>query len=186
VKAFLLSLFFLKKGEIIIFKELLINEQIKAKEVRLLDENGEQVGIVSFDEALDSASEKDLDLVLLNPNSNPPVCKLMDYGKYKFDSIKREKELKKNQNIPDIKAIWLSMTIDKHDLETKAKHGNKFLKDGDKLKVILRMKGRQRAFSQIGLKVMQDFFSLVEANGIMDKQPVIMGKNITMIITPKK
>lgn len=154
--------------------------------MRLLNENGEQVGIVPFEDALSQAEEKNLDLVLINAKSIPLVCKLMDYGKFKFDSIKREKELRKNQNISELKEIQLSMTIDKHDMETKAKHGNRFLLDGDKLKVVLRMKGRQNAFSQMGLEVMQDFYKLVENNGVIEKPAQIYGKNIIMIIIPKK
>jgi len=154
--------------------------------VRLLNENGEQVGIVPLSEALSQAENKNLDLVLINAKSNPLVCKIMDYGKFKFDSIKREKELKKNQNISELKEIQLSMTIDKHDLETKAKHGNRFLLEGDKLKVVLRMKGRQNAFSKMGLEVMQEFFTLIENNGNIEKQAQIYGKSIIMIIVPKK
>lgn len=152
----------------------------------MLSENGEQAGIVPFNDALNEAENKNLDLVLLNAKANPPVCKIMDYGKFKFDSLKKEKELKKNQNIPELKGIRLSMTIDNHDLETKAKQANKFLLDGNKIKVFLRMKGRQNAFSQSGLEVMKQFYAMLEKNGSLDKQPQVMGKNIFMIITPKK
>ena len=154
--------------------------------MRLLDENGDQVGIVSLSQAKTLAEDKDLDLVLLNSKVNPPVCKIMDYGKFKFDSLKKEKELRKNQNVPELKGIRLSMTIDKHDLETKAKQANKFLLDGNKVKVFLRMKGRQNAFAQSGLQVMQQFYAMLEEYGNLDKQPQVMGKNIFMIITPKK
>ena len=154
--------------------------------MRLLNENGEQAGIVPFNDALNEAENKNLDLVLLNAKANPPVCKIMDYGKFKFDSLKKEKELRKNQNVPELKGIRLSMTIDNHDLETKAKQANKFLLDGNKVKVFLRMKGRQNAFAQSGLQVMQQFYAMLENYGNLDKQPQIMGKNIFMIITPKK
>lgn len=164
----------------------MINDQINANEVRLLGQNGEQLGIVSLSSALSLAVEQDLDLVLVSPNANPVVCKLMDYGKYKFDAIKKEKELKKNQKVVDLKEIKLSMTIDTHDLETKAKHGNRFLMDGDKVKVILRMKGRQQAYAQNGIEVCNSFFTLLEANGVIDKKPEVVGKNIIMIISPKK
>lgn len=164
----------------------MINDQINANEVRLLGQNGEQLGIVSLSSALSLAGEQDLDLVLVSPNANPVVCKIMDYGKYKFDAIKKEKELKKNQKVVDLKEIKLSMTIDTHDLETKAKHGNRFLMDGDKVKVILRMKGRQQAYAQNGIEVCNSFFTLLEANGVIDKKPEVVGKNIIMIISPKK
>ena len=164
----------------------MINDQINANEVRLLGQNGEQLGIVTLRNALALAGEQDLDLVLVSPNANPPVCKIMDYGKYKFDAIKKEKELKKNQKVVDLKEIKLSMTIDTHDLETKAKHGNRFLMDGDKVKVILRMKGRQQAYAQNGIEVCNSFYALLEENGVVDKKPEIVGRNIIMIISPKK
>ncbi|MDD4408375.1 MAG: translation initiation factor IF-3, partial [Clostridia bacterium] len=113
----------------------------------MLDENGDQVGIVPLFQAKKIAEDKDLDIVLLNSKVNPPVCKIMDYGKFKFDSLKREKELRKNQKVVELKEIQLTMTIDKHDMETKAKHANNFLQNGDKLKVVLRMKGRQRVYA---------------------------------------
>lgn len=141
---------------------------------------------MSFEDALKEAENKNLDLVLLNSKANPPVCKIMDYGKFKFDSLKKAKELKKNQNIPELKGIRLSMTIDKHDLETKAKQASKFLISGNKIKVFLRMRGRQNAFAQTGLQVMQQFYAMLEEYGNLDKQPQVMGKNIFMIITPKK
>ena len=122
---------FLIRGIINIFKELLINEQIHAKEVRLLGEDGAQMGIMPLEEALSMAQNAGLDLALINGSGNPPVCKIMDYGKFKFDSVKREKELKKNQKVSELKCITIRrMTIDKHDMETKAKHVVKFLKNG--------------------------------------------------------
>lgn len=165
---------------------MLINEQITAKEVRLLGENGEQLGVVSLQDALNSANHEDLDLVLISPMANPPVCKIMDYGKYKFDSIKKEKELKKNQKIVETKEIKLSMTIDTHDIETKAKHGNRFLLDGDKVKVTLRMKGRQQAYATTAIEVVNKFYELLSENGVVDKKPEVQGRNVIMIISPKK
>ena len=152
----------------------------------MLGAEGEQLGIVNLSEALKIAHEQDLDLVLISPNANPQVCKLMNYGKYKFDSIKKEKEIKKNQKVVELKEIKLSMTIDTHDIETKAKHGNRFLLDGNKVKVILRMKGRQQAYAKNGVEVCNNFFALLQENGVVDKQPEIVGKNIIMIISPKK
>lgn len=168
-----------------IFKPLLINEQIFAKEVRLIGSEGEQLGVVSISQAKSMAEEQGLDLVLMSPNSNPPVCKIMDYGKYKFDAIKKEKELKKNQNIVDLKEVQLSMTIDTHDLQTKAKHANRFLTGGDKVKIVLRMKGRQQAYAKNGVEIVKNFFEMCSENGTVDKAPEIMGKNIVLIVSPK-
>lgn len=139
-----------------------------------------------FDVALKKAKTQGLDLVLMNSRANPVVCKLLDYGKFKFDSIKREKEAKKNQKVSVLKEIQLSMTIDTHDMETKAKHGNKFLLNGDKLKVVLRMRGRQQAFAKNCVAVVEKFYELVSENGVVDKKPQIMGRNIIMIVNPKK
>lgn len=169
----------------IIFKQLLINEQIFAKEVRLIGSDGEQLGVVSTSQARLMAEEQGLDLVLMSPNSTPPVCKIMDYGKYKFDAIKKEKELKKNQNIVDLKEIQLSMTIDTHDLQTKAKHANRFLSNGDKVKIVLRMKGRQQAYAKNGIEIVKNFFEMCSANGSIDKDPEVMGRNIILIVSPK-
>ncbi len=168
-----------------IFKPLLINEQIFAKEVRLIGSESEQLGVVSISQARSMAEEQGLDLVLMSPNSNPPVCKIMDYGKYKFDAIKKEKELKKNQNIVDLKEVQLSMTIDTHDLQTKAKHANRFLTGGDKVKIVLRMKGRQQAYAKNGIEIVKNFFEMCSENGTVDKAPEIMGKNIVLIVSPK-
>lgn len=168
-----------------IFKPLLINEQIFAKEVRLIGSESEQLGVVSITQARSMAEEQGLDLVLMSPNSNPPVCKIMDYGKYKFDAIKKEKELKKNQNIVDLKEVQLSMTIDTHDLQTKAKHANRFLTGGDKVKIVLRMKGRQQAYAKNGIEIVKNFFEMCSENGTVDKAPEIMGKNIVLIVSPK-
>ncbi len=168
-----------------IFKPLLINEQIFAKEVRLIGSESEQLGVVSISQARSMAEEQGLDLVLMSPNSNPPVCKIMDYGKYKFDAIKKEKELKKNQNIVDLKEVQLSMTIDTHDLQTKAKHANRFLTGGDKVKIVLRMKGRQQAYAKNGVEIVKNFFEMCSENGTVDKAPEIMGKNIVLIVSPK-
>lgn len=168
-----------------IFKELLINDQIVAKEVRLIGSNGEQYGIVPLQEAKDIAEREGLDLVLMSTNSQPYVCKLMNYGKYKFESIKKEKELKKNQKVVEFKEIQLSMTIDTHDLQTKARHGNRFLLDGDKVKVVLRMKGRQQAYAQTGIEIVKKFYEMLKENGTIEKEPELIGKNILLVVSPK-
>lgn len=121
----------------------------------------------------------------MNNSANPPVCKIMDYGKYKFDSIKREKEAKKNQKVVELKEVQLSMTIDTHDLEVKAKHGKRFLEDGNKVKVVLRMRGRQQAYAQNAVKVVKNYYSMLEEIGSTDKEPEIVGRNIILIISPK-
>lgn len=122
---------------------------------------------------------------MIASGSNPPVCKIMDYGKYKFEAIKKEKELKKNQSIIELKEIQLSMTIDTHDLLTKAKHANRFLSNGDKVKVVLRMKGRQQAYASSGVELVKKFFEQLKENGNIDKEPEIVGRNIIMIVSPK-
>lgn len=177
---------FFIKGDTTIFKELLINNQIRANEVRLLNENGEQLGIMPFNEAMQKAEEVQLDLVLLNRNGEVAVCKLMDYQKFKFDAMKKEKELKKNQKVTTLKTIRLSMTIDTHDMETKAKSGKKFLQGGDKLKIFLTMRGRQQAYAKHGIEVVKKFYEMVAENGVVYKEPQIFGRNIVMIVAPKK
>lgn len=144
------------------------------------------MGILSTKAALEIAEAQNLDLVCINSSSNPPVCKLMDYGKYKFDQIKREKEAKKNQKITELKEVQLSMTIDTHDLEVKAKHGRRFLQDGNKVKVVLRMRGRQQAYAKNAVEVCKKYYSMLEDIGSIDKEPEIVGKNILMIVSPKK
>lgn len=172
--------------DIAIIKEVEINDKICDAQVRVIDENGEQLGIMSAAMANKIADERNYDLVKISPNAVPPVCKIMDYGKFKFDTAKREKDARKTQKTVDIKEVWLSMTIDTHDLETKAKQAIKFLKGGDRVKVSIRMRGRQQAHSDIGVEVMKEFFELVRDNGDMDKKPLTEGKNIIMILVPKK
>ncbi len=135
--------------------------------------------------AHDLADQANLDLVCMNGNSNPPVCKIMNYGKYKFDAIKKEKEAKKNQKVTELKEIQLSMTIDTHDLEVKAKHGKRFLEEGNKVKVVLRMRGRQQAYAQNAINVVKNFYSMLQELGTIDKEPEIVGRNIILIISPK-
>ena len=131
------------------------------------------------------ADKANLDLVCMNGSANPPVCKIMDYGKYKFDAIKKEKEAKKNQKVTELKEIQLSMTIDTHDLEVKAKHGKRFLEDGNKVKVVLRMRGRQQAYAQNAITVVKNFYGMLQELGTVDKEPEIVGRNIILIISPK-
>lgn len=169
-----------------IFKELLINEQISADEVRLIGKDGEQLGILSLAEAQAKADEEELDLVLMSPNAKPVVCKIMDYGKYKFDTLKKEKELRKNQKITEVKEIQLSMTISEHDISYRVTSAKKFLSEGNKVKLVLRMKGRQQAYAANCVKVVKEFAARLADAGSTDKDPEIAGRNIIAIVSPKK
>lgn len=152
----------------------------------MVGSNGEQLGVVSISEARSRAYGEGLDLVMIASSSTPVVCKIMDYGKYKFEQMKKEKEMKKNQKVVEFKEIQLSMTIDTHDLETKAKHGNRFLQEGNKVKIVLRMKGRQQAYSQNGVELVKKFYQMLAENGTVEKEPEITGKSILLVVSPKK
>ncbi|MBR3460238.1 MAG: translation initiation factor IF-3 [Clostridia bacterium] len=164
---------------------MMINEQIRDREVRLIDEEGEQMGVVTLQVALKVAEERGLDLVKIAPQANPPVCKIMDYGKYRFDQSKREKEQRKNQTIVEMKEVQLSATIDTHDMEVKAKACNKFLQAGNKVKVSIRFRGRQAAHGEIGLDVMNAFLELVSDNAVVEKPAKQEGRNMYMFLAPK-
>lgn len=138
------------------------------------------------DQALRLAQEKELDLVKISPTAVPPVCKIMNYGKYKFEQTKKEKEARKNQKTVELKEVWLSMTIEDNDLNVKAKQARKFLTDGDKVKVSIRMKGRQQAHPELGLDVMNNFYGILKDVCITEKRPLFEGRNILMILAPNK
>lgn len=163
----------------------MINEQIRDKEVRLIGEDGEQLGIMTSVQAQKLADDKNLDLVKISPTAKPPVCKIMDYGKYRFENSKREKEQRKNQKVVDVKGIRLSATIDTHDIEVKAKSANRFLSEGDKLKVTIRFRGRQAAHANIGVDVMKAFYAMVEENAVIDRHPTLEGRQMIMMLSPK-
>lgn len=182
---FVYSLFSFIRG-ILIIKELLINEQIVAKEVRLVGENGEQLGIVSLSEALNLCREKDLDLALISPNATPVVCKIMDYGKYRFDQIKKEKEARKKNKAQEIKTIQLSLTIGDYDMNYRVKNAKNFLEDGNKVKVNIKLKGRQQAYPEQGIEIMKKFASQIGDAGIIEKEPKLEGRDINMVIGQKK
>ena len=165
-------------------KETLKNEQIVLAEVRLIGSNSEQLGIVSSAKALEIAEEMGLDLVLIAPDAKPPVCKIMDYSKFKFDEMKKLKEQKKNQKVAKLKEMPLSMTIDDHDLQIKAKQVCKFLAEGSKVKVNIRMKGRIQIRPQIGIDIMNRFAELCASVGQIDKKPEVNGRNIFMFLAP--
>lgn len=165
--------------------DLFINEQIRDKEVRLIDADGAQQGIVSLEVATNMAEEAGLDLVKISPNAVPPVCKIMDYGKYKFEQGKREKEQRKNQKVVELKEVRLSATIDLHDMEVKAKNATKFLTNGDKVKASIRFRGRQAKHGDIGLDVMNTFYEMIKDNAAIDRPAKQEGRNMYMILTPK-
>lgn len=141
---------------------------------------------MSSREALSIAQEQNLDLVLISPTATPPVCKIIDYGKFKFEQAKRLKEQRKAQKTVDIKEVQLSMTIDTHDVEVKARHAKRFLESGDKVKVSIRMRGRQQARPEMGIEVMNSFYEIVKGYGVIEKAPEIMGRNIFMVLAPVK
>jgi len=163
----------------------MINEEIRDKEVRLIDENGNQMGIVTNQAAQRLAEERGFDLVKIAPQAVPPVCKLMDYGKYRFEMSKREKEQRKNQKVMEVKEVRLSATIDVHDLEVKAKACIKFLQQGDKVKASIRFRGRQASHGEIGEQVMDQFFELVKDYGVIEKPAKQEGRNMVMVLSPK-
>ncbi len=167
-------------------KELLVNEQIRQKEVQLIGDNSESLGNMKTEEAMSIADGKGLDLVMVSPNANPPVCKIMDYGKYRFEQIKKEKESKKNQKVTEIKEIRVTPNIDTHDFEFKAKNIKKFLDNGDKVKITVRFRGREVNNSIMGEKVLNKFIELLEEVATLEKKPVLEGKNMFIILAPKQ
>ena len=166
-------------------KELLVNEAIKFKEVRVIDSDGSQLGVMSSDKALDAAYAKDLDLVAISPNATPPVCKIMDYGKYRFEKAKKEKEAKKNQKVIEIKEVRLGLGIDVHDFETKGNHARKFLSNGNKVKVSIRFRGRELGHPEIGLDTMTRFAEYCSEYCTVEKAAKMEGRNMLMFLAPK-
>ena len=163
----------------------MINEEIRDREVRLIDENGEQLGVMPTHKAMELAEERGLDLAKIQPTAKPPVCKLMDYDKHRYEQSKRERELRKNQRIVTLKEVQLSATIEENDVQTKFKNAVKFLEDGDKVKVSIRFRGRQIAHSDIGLKIMQDFAARIADYGTVERRPLLEGRHMIMILAPK-
>ena len=163
----------------------MINEEIRDREVRVVDQNGEQLGVMSSRDALALAEERQLDLVKIAPQARPPVCKLMDYGKYRFEQSKKEREFRKNQKVITVKEVRLSATIEDHDIDVKFKNAVKFLKEGNKVKVTIRFRGRQITHSEIGRQVMNEFAERIKEYGTVDKAPQIEGRNMSMFISPR-
>ena len=154
--------------------------------MRVIGADGQQLGIMSSQAALRLAEERELDLVKISPTAVPPVCKIMDYGKFKFEQGKKEKESRRNQKMVEIKEVRLSMTIDTNDLNVKSRQAQKFLEAGNKVMVSIRLRGRQNAHASMGVDVMHTFFDTLEGKAVMDKKPASEGRNITMLLSPAK
>lgn len=164
----------------------LVNEEIRVKEVRLIGANGEQIGILPTAEAQAIAYERDLDLVLISPQADPPVCRIMDYGKYRFEKVKREKENKKKQQITKVKEVQLSCRIDTHDFDTRVNHARKFLEGGDKVKAVVRFKGREMAHQDLGRAVLEKFLEACADLGTSEKGISTEGRFMSAIVSPAK
>ena len=182
---FAVRLFYFLEVLTISVKDIPINEQITFKEVRVIDSDGSQLGILPIKDAIEAAYAKDLDLVNVSPNANPPVCKIMDYGKYRFEIAKREKEARKNQKTIETKEIRLGLSIDKHDFETKGNHAIQFLKSGNKLKVSIRFRGRELGHPEIGLEIMSRFAEYCSEYAVVEKPAKMESRNMLMFLAPK-
>ena len=166
-------------------KELQINEEIRDKEVRVIDQDGSQLGIMSTGRALERAAASNLDLVKIAPQAKPPVCKIIDYGKYRFEQAKRDKEAKKNQRVVDIKEIRLSLNIDTHDFNTKVGHATRFLNEGDKVKVSIRFRGREMGHPELERTTMEKFAQALSEIANVEKPPKLEGRNMLMFLVSK-
>ena len=162
-----------------------INEEIRDKELRVIGANGEQLGIMSSADALALAEEKELDLVKIAPNAVPPVCKIMDYGKFRFEQLKKEKEAKKNQRVVEVKEIRMSPSIDTNDLNTKIKNAMKFLNDGNRVKVTVRFRGREMAHTSLGEVLLKQFGESCAEVATVEKGAKLEGRNMSMFLSPK-
>lgn len=162
-----------------------INEEIRDKEVRVITADGEQLGILSIKDALAAAENRNLDLVKIAPAAVPPVCKIMDYGKYRFEQAKREKDARKNQKTVELKEIRLGLSIDTHDFETKGTHAIRFLKSGNKVKVSIRFRGRELGHPEIGYDTMRRFAEFCSEYAVVEKQAKMEGRNMLMFLAPK-
>ena len=188
---FAIHIFFNIKKYIIIWRcttisELMINERIRDREVRLVSESGEQLGIMSSREALKLAREADLDLVKIAPNAKPPVCKIIDYGKYRYELARKEKEAKKKQKTMEVKEVRFSPNIDTNDLNTKANQARKFITKGDKVKVTLRFRGREMAHVNYSKQILDSFYERLEDIAVVDKNPKMEGRSMVMFLSQKR
>ncbi len=166
-------------------KELQINEEIRDREIRVIGADGAQLGVMSASQALEIAYQADLDLVKIAPQATPPVCRVMDFGKYRFEQAKREKEAKKNQHIVDIKEVRLSLNIDTNDFNTKYNHAVRFLGGGDKVKVSIRFRGREMGHPELGTEIMQRFAEKCADIAVVEKPAKLEGRNMLMFLAPK-
>lgn len=166
--------------------ELMINEGIRDREVRVIGADGAQLGIMPTERAMQLADEAHLDLVKIVPKAQPPVCKLMNFDKHRFEQAKREREMRKNQKTVSLKEVQLSATIEENDIQTKAKNAVKFLKAGDKVKVTIRFRGRQITHSEIGYRVMKEFADRISDAAVIERPPNLEGRHMIMILVPKQ
>ena len=169
-----------------ISKDLLINEGIRAREVRLIGADGAQLGVQSRTEALRLAEEADLDLVMVAPQATPPVCKIMDYGKYRFELQKKDKETRKNQKVIQMKEVRLSPTIEENDFQTKFRNAKKFLENGNKVKASIRFRGRAITHSEIGRRVLERLATDLNEFGVVEQRPKMEGRSMFLVLAPKK
>ncbi|MCT4778822.1 MULTISPECIES: translation initiation factor IF-3 [Exiguobacterium] len=169
-----------------ISKDLLINEGIRAREVRLIGADGAQLGVQSRTEALRLAEEADLDLVMVAPQATPPVCKIMDYGKYRFELQKKDKETRKNQKVVQMKEVRLSPTIEENDFQTKFRNAKKFLENGNKVKASIRFRGRAITHSEIGRRVLERLATELSEFGVIEQRPKMEGRSMFLVLAPKK
>ena len=183
----MLSTFFVQHHEEVrTISELLINDQINEKEVRLIGSHGEQIGIMSSADALIKAREEELDLVLIAPQAKPPVCKIIDYGKYRYEMLRKEKEAKKKQKVIELKEVRLSPNIEENDLATKAKAARKFIEHGDKVKVTLRFRGREISHMNQTRHILDDFAAQLADVAVIDKPSKVEGRSLVMFLSEKK
>lgn len=166
-------------------KELQINEQIRDKELRVVDSDGSQLGIMPLKQALELAEQRNLDLVKIAPQAKPPVCKIIDYGKFRFEQSKREKEQRKNQRIVDIKEVRLSLNIDTHDFETKKNHAVRFISEGNKVKASIRFRGREMGHPELGQEIMERFAQAMSEVANVEKPAKLEGRTMLMFLAPK-
>ena len=166
-------------------QELQINEQIRDKEIRVIDSDGTQLGMMPLRRAMEIAEQKNLDLVKIAPQANPPVCKIIDYGKFRFEQAKREKEARKNQRVVEIKEVRLSLNIDTHDFETKRNHALRFISEGNKVKVSIRFRGREMGHPELGLEIMRRFSDAMSEVAVVEKPAKLEGRNMLMYLAPK-
>ena len=183
VSSMLLTIFLIM--EVSIISDLMINEQIRDREVRLINADGEQLGVMSAKEAMKLAKEANLDLVKIAPQAKPPVCKIIDYGKYRYELARKEKEAKKKQKTIDVKEVRLSPNIDTNDLNTKAGAARKFLTKGDRVKVTLRFRGREMAHMSSSKHVLDDFADMLKDIAVVEKAPKVEGRSMTMFLAQK-